>query len=108
VALLDIVVRGSKFKDASTAEPLSAWLLLDSVRASVASLDHPPIQRVLLSAIDTAQGDLNRAQANIEAWYNSAMDRVAGWYKRRTQFVVFWLGLGVTILMNVDTSGSIF
>jgi hypothetical protein len=42
-------------------------------------------------------------QANLEAWYNSGMDRVSGWYKRRTQFVLLWIGLGLTLALNVNT-----
>ena len=62
-----------------------------------------PVQRVLLTAIDAAQGDLNRAQAHLEAWFDSAMDRVSGAYKRATQLVIFLIGLGVAVVLNVDT-----
>jgi hypothetical protein len=40
---------------------------------------------------------------SIERWYDDTMDRVSGWYKRRTQFVIFLLSLTVTILLNIDT-----
>jgi len=51
-----------------------------------------------------AQGDVNRLRANVEDWYNSAMDRVAGWYKRRVQIIILFLGLGIAVALNVDTS----
>jgi hypothetical protein len=46
--------------------------------------------------------DLTKMQALIEDWFNSSMDRVSGWYKRRTQYWLFGIGLVITIAVNVD------
>jgi hypothetical protein len=69
----------------------------------VTQLQCPQVERALLTAIDSAQGDLQKAQANIEAWYDSAMDRVSGWYKRSTQGIIFVIGLALAITLNVNT-----
>jgi hypothetical protein len=61
------------------------------------------VRRVVNLAIKTGGGDPDRARAELEAWYDSAMDRVSGWYKRRTQVVTFCLALGVAVLCNVNT-----
>jgi hypothetical protein len=42
-------------------------------------------------------------QAYLEAWFNAAMDRVSGLYKRQTQAWVFGLGLLICIALNVNT-----
>lgn len=102
IALMDVAARGAA-TDAVSADPNGPVVSLESVRANVANLQNPPLQRVLLSAIDTAQGDLNRVQANIEAWFDSAMDRISGAYKRSTQWIILAIALTVTIVMNVDT-----
>jgi hypothetical protein len=70
---------------------------------NIMNLDNPFVQRALLTAIDSAQGDLNRAQKNIEDWYDSGMDRVSGWYKRSTHWILFWIGLVVAVGLNVNT-----
>lgn len=101
-ALMDLAARGTA-TDAVSADPNGPLVSLESVRANVANLQNPPLQRVLLSAIDMAQGDLNRAEANIQAWYDSAMDRISGAYKRSTQWIIFTIALIVTIAMNVNT-----
>jgi hypothetical protein len=31
------------------------------------------------------------------------MERAAGWYKRKTQLVLFFLGLGIAVCLNVDS-----
>lgn len=60
-------------------------------------------KRALEIALDTANNDFTRAQKNVEDWYNSAMERVSGWYKHQSQKYLFLLGLGVTVIANVDT-----
>jgi hypothetical protein len=50
------------------------------------------------SAADT------RSQVEIlESWFNDAMDRVSGWYKRRLQVITLGVAAALTVLMNADT-----
>ena len=57
----------------------------------------------LLPLVDAAGGDLPAARGNVAAWYEATMDRVSGWYKRRTRWLLFGIGLAVAVLGNVDT-----
>jgi hypothetical protein len=57
----------------------------------------------LLPLVDAAGGDLAVARRNVESWYEGTMDRVSGWYKRRTRWLLFGIGLAVAVLANVDT-----
>ena len=102
IALLDIAAKGPVTDDVSS-DPAAPVLSIESARASVLNLKNPPVQRALLAAIDTAQGDLDRARANIEAWYDSSMDRVSGWYKRTTHWILFWIALALAVGLNIDT-----
>ncbi|WP_205504621.1 hypothetical protein [Rufibacter psychrotolerans] len=101
LALMDIAARGPATDVASAAG--APVISLDTIRANISNIQNPSIQRVMLTAIDSAQGDLNRAQANIEAWYDSGMDRVSGWYKRSTQWVIFWIAFFAAVALNVNT-----
>ena len=115
VALMDIVARGPSVAPSAAnagagaaggegaAHAITTRMSLESLRSAVGTLNNAPVQRALLTAIDTAQGDLGRAQANMEAWFNSSMDRVSGWYKRRTQTIIFVVGAILTIVVNADT-----
>src|SRR5262249_11377782 len=38
-----------------------------------------------------------------ESWFNDAMNRVSGWYKRQTQLVNLILAFVLTLALNVDT-----
>ncbi len=60
------------------------------------------LRGALLPLIEAAAGDAVRARQNIEDWYNSAMDRVSGWYKRRTQIIIAAIGFTIAAAMNVD------
>lgn len=103
LALMDLAVRGREITPENSSGGAPA-ISLQSLREGVGSLQNEKVQRALLTAIDSAQGDLNRAQANLEAWYDSAMDRVSGWYKRSTHFVIFFIGLFVAVTLNIDTT----
>lgn len=102
VALMDLAARGPR-TDAFSSSGNSTPITLDSLRENVANLGNPEVQRALLTAIDTAQGDLQQVQKNLEQWYDSGMDRVSGWYKRSTQWVVLWIGFAVAVAFNVNT-----
>jgi hypothetical protein len=101
-ALLDIVARGPVLSDTVDDAP-PPTMSVELLRTNVQAMANPYLQRALLVAIDRGQGDLNRVQANLEAWYNSGMDRVSGWYKRRTQWVLLIIGVALTLALNVNT-----
>jgi len=74
------------------------------VRRNVETLpEDSTIRRALLVMIDDAEGDLKKVQANIEIWFNNCMDRVAAWYKTRTQTIVIVIAVLVVLATNADT-----
>jgi hypothetical protein len=103
MALLDMAARGRNAQSALQASPEANLLTLQAVRQNIGNLGNPFVQRLVLSAVDNAQGDIDKAALNIQAWFDAAMDRVSGWYKRRTQAVLFVIGVALTVLMDVDT-----
>ncbi len=76
---------------------------LQDIRNAVATLPNEQVKGALVTLIDEAEGDLKKARENVERWYDDAMDRVSGWYKRKTQvFILVW-ALAVTLSVNADT-----
>ena len=43
------------------------------------------------------------ARINLESWFNDAMDRLSGTYKRRAQYISFIIGIILALILNVDT-----
>lgn len=58
---------------------------------------------ILKFHLNEAAGDLNVFKSRLEKWFNDSMDRVSGWYKRNTQFILLLLGLVLSVVMNIDT-----
>jgi hypothetical protein len=85
----------------------SASSLLTEARAKVADVQNevvpPALKAALLALMDNAGTDLNKAQANLEQWFNDAMDRVSGVYKRKSQVWVLVIAILVTVFANVDS-----
>lgn len=62
-----------------------------------------PLDQTLALLWEEAGGDGDRFRQHLETWFTDAMDRVSGWYKRRTQvFLVIW-GAVLTVGTNADT-----
>ena len=48
-------------------------------------------------------GAMERAQLYVEDYFNQAMDRVSGWYKRNVQVILFGIAAVITLLLNIDS-----
>jgi hypothetical protein len=63
--------------------------------------------KALLSALDdneaTGESRLARATQSVVDWFNSSMDRLTGWYKRRAQWVAAIIGICIVLVLNADS-----
>lgn len=50
-----------------------------------------------------ANGDVGKFKHHLESWFDETMDRASTWYKKHIQFVLFFIGLAISIAFNVDT-----
>ena len=50
-----------------------------------------------------ANGDVGKFRHHLENWFEETMDRASTWYKKHTQFILFFVGLAISIAFNVDT-----
>lgn len=62
-----------------------------------------PVQVRLLEAFTGSQNRLQHLHDGVEVWFNNAMDRVSGAYKRAVQGMLFAIGLLIASWMNADT-----
>ena len=63
---------------------------------------HERMRTLLLTLFDDANNDIEKFKENIEVWFNNGMDRVNGWYKRRSQWVSLGLAATLAVALNVD------
>ncbi|NBO64508.1 MAG: hypothetical protein EBU88_06645 [Acidobacteria bacterium] len=102
LALLDLVARGEVKKSGTGEDPLPT-LSIESIRRGLDQLDNPEVKRLVLIAIDSAEGQFERVAECIQTWFDTAMDGIASQYRRATNWIIFWIALFVTVSINVDT-----
>jgi hypothetical protein len=71
--------------------------------ALVNAVPNAAVRGAILAAVRDAAGTMEQVENDIEAWFDGAMDRVSGWYKRWSQGVILVLGALVVGGLNVDT-----
>ena len=71
----------------------------DLLRTGAAGDRLSEVHQALSQALED---DAARVRKGLEQFYDSAMDRAAGWYKRRTQWILFWLGLAIALALNIN------
>ena len=103
LAIADVLL--ARASASYTSQSSSNTLSVTALQSAIVSpaLAASPIGIAIGPILEQAEGDLNRALAGLEAWFNCGMDRVEGWYKARTHKMIFIIGLGVAALCNVDT-----
>ncbi|HEV7645405.1 MAG TPA: hypothetical protein VGO50_15790 [Pyrinomonadaceae bacterium] len=91
-------------------DPNKKLLSLANLKDSVKGMDDTKIKEALQAIINQAddqviviKNDLKVLKDGIEKWYDSTMDRVTSFYKRRVQYFTLLLGLIVAVVLNVDT-----
>jgi hypothetical protein len=67
---------------------------VDQVRKTIAGIQNEQLRKALLPVMDGAD-NLAEARANVESWFNDAMERVSGWYKRKAQTIILLAALAL-------------
>jgi hypothetical protein len=81
----------------------------DPAASPSAEIINPLIKRLqdLETAYKTIEADVSssmeQAQKSIELYFDQAMERLTGEYRRHTQLILLLIGLFLTVIFNVDT-----
>jgi hypothetical protein len=81
----------------------SSASLFDQINAKINELPDGLAKESLRSISRSAGGDIDKFRKQMTQWFNDAMDRVAGGYKRFTQAFTIIFGLILAIAINVDS-----
>jgi len=96
MALLDIIV---------VQKPAGPVLPLQNLYQAVQQRIPVSLQPAIRALVDESKGDMNRLKSLIENWFNDAMDRASGWYKRQVMFFSFVFALLLAVALNADALG---
>ena len=103
LALMDIIVRGKDTNQVYSINPGAPSITINTLRSAIERLENPGLQRILLSSLDLSNGNIHFVQQQLELWFNNTMDSVSSWYKRKTQLILFVIGLISAIVLNANT-----
>ena len=112
--------RGKKLPSYIPADAFSAGLLevvqgygspksggspgtLDRLRLAVEAVPNSTVRNMVRNALKQGDGDPAAVRRYLELWFAGAMDRVAGQYRRETQFIVLAFSFVVACGLNINT-----
>ena len=102
-ALLDIVGVSAAAGGAPALGPATVAAFQAALAANAANVADPQIKELLEGIINRTNGDIALVRHEVASWFDGAMDRVGGAFKRQTQLFSFMIALAVACLLNVDT-----
>ena len=73
------------------------------IEKGLEALPDGDVKESLLALVQSTEDEVGEIQLAIEGWFEDAMDRVSGWYKRKTQIWTVLLAIAITVLSNADT-----
>jgi hypothetical protein len=76
--------------------------LFSQIERGVGALSEGYVKQSLAAFIATSGGDLEALRSRVEDWFNGAMDRLSGDYKRHTQVIQLLFGVAVAAVFNID------
>lgn len=74
---------------------------VDQIDAGIKALD-PKLREQVEPLWHEAEKDLDKFRRGAEKWFDDAMDRVSGWYKRWSQWVTIGVAIAVAVLLNAS------
>jgi hypothetical protein len=99
-ALLDITNLSTVHATATVTGTLPT---IAQFQAEIDKICDPQIKQMLTGIVARTDGKIDAIKAELANWFDAAMDRVGGAFKRRTQLWSFGIALAVSALINVDT-----
>ena len=82
----------------------SAHLSFTQLKAAVSGIqNNDALKNALLPMLDNAEGKVEAFQQNVTTWFDGAMDRTSGAYKRWIHRLTFWAGFAVALAFNVNS-----
>ncbi|ONH24527.1 hypothetical protein [Pseudofrankia asymbiotica] len=73
--------------------------------AEIARLPDSPLKTALTATAARAGADRDKLVAELAQWYDAAMDRLSGWYKRRIGKFLLVYAIALTVAFNLDAIG---
>lgn len=97
----DVFARALLDDVAVTKQP-NGTLQVTGLRDMAVPPELATLLRSLAEPLGPAVAEAGRLESEVEKWFDDAMDRVSGWYKRKTQLVLITVGAVIVIWANAN------
>jgi hypothetical protein len=84
-------------------DPTKPLLAYQDVKSAIENLPTSNLKDTLLNATVDAGESVEKLRTNVASWFDSAMDRLSGLYKRWLQIMSFGVGLAIAVTINADS-----
>jgi hypothetical protein len=74
-----------------------------SVEHAIDRVPSDQAKKALKALYERAEGDVIEFRRSVEQWFDDAMERVSGWYRRRVQLMMWVFAALIVVPLNVDT-----
>lgn len=84
-------------------DPQKGVATIDDVRQGIAKIENEDLRQIVLAHLNSAENDLQTMRKNIEKWFDDSMARISGWYKRKSQLLLYVIAAVIAVGFNADT-----
>lgn len=77
--------------------------LFTQIETTIARMPDSAAKESLSALLSNARGDIDAFKTGVEKWFDDAMDRATGIYKRNVQYVLLAIGAFLAVTLNVDS-----
>jgi hypothetical protein len=84
-------------------DPAQLLNVQQQVEAAIGQIPNEHLRTTLLAIWHSVDHDVVEFRAGVDRWFDTGMERVSGWYKRRVQVILFGLGLVTAVVVNANT-----
>jgi hypothetical protein len=73
------------------------------VQTAIDKIESPQVKQSLTALLQRAGGDVEKFQRTAEEWFDDAMERVSGWYRRKVQIALTVIAALLALFLNADS-----
>jgi hypothetical protein len=85
---------------AAAADPAKT---VAELQKTIDAIDNAQVKRSLTALLQRAGDDIEKFQRTAEEWFDDAMERVSGWYRRKVQIALTIIAALLVAFLNADT-----
>jgi hypothetical protein len=75
----------------------------EKLERAISSIPNTKLSEALLAVYRSAESDASKFHHAAEQWFDDAMERVSGWYKRRVQLFLVVIATVIVFVLNADS-----